>query len=88
MKQIKIPKNKYNDLLYFYMYDLKQLPLDYVKSCLDFLKKRELRRKKLIKQPLATCYKFRSTSSCDYISISYWQRTGEFPDARHKRKIP
>ena len=44
MKQIKIPKNKYNDLLYFYMYDLKKLPLDYVKSCLDFLKKRELKR--------------------------------------------
>ena len=44
MTQIKIPKNKYSDLLYFYMYDLKKLPLDYVKSCLDFFKKRELKR--------------------------------------------
>ena len=44
---MKIPKNKYNDLLYFYMYDLKKLPLDYVKSCLDFLKKRELKRRRI-----------------------------------------
>jgi|TARA_R110000737_G_scaffold161978_1_gene189860 hypothetical protein len=45
MKQIKIPRNRYDDLLYFYVYDLKQLPLSYVKSCLKFLKKRELERK-------------------------------------------
>ena len=44
MKQIKIPKNRYNDLLYFYMYDLTKLPFNYVKSCLVFLKKRELKR--------------------------------------------
>ena len=49
MKQIKIPKKQYNDLLYFYLYDLRQLPLDYVKSCLDFFKKRELKRKKIVK---------------------------------------
>ena len=41
MKQIKIPKNRYNDLLYFYLYDLRQLPLDYVKSCLNFLQAKQ-----------------------------------------------
>ena len=44
MKQIKIPKKQYNDISFFYLYDLKQLPLSYVKSCLEFLKKRELKR--------------------------------------------
>jgi len=44
MTKIKIPKNRYNDLLYFYLYDLRQLPIDYVESCLHFLKKKKVRK--------------------------------------------